>query len=357
MNTRKLVQLGLKHAHNRIAEFVRIRTHNDYTKPVTFIGHINERCNVKCRQCEYWRLPHYKEEMTIEEWKRALLSIKDFVGNFSITFTGGEPYIRKGFLDLVTFGGQKGISCSIISSGSCMTKEISERTVAARPFSVHISVDAPNAALHDYLRGQPGLFSRLSDGITHMRREQDKQGVRFPIVVKPTLNRLNFRLMPELVKWSAGIGATAVHFQPVTLWSPETRNELWVEEEDHAELAEVIENLAGMKRVGYPISPTEEILRLFVSHFRKESAPEQFRPCRVGLRNFWIDANGDVMICDQYPVVGNIRDQEAREIWYGDRAQNIRQLTLSCSNLCVLTCNSRKSLKNQISMGLHYLRS
>jgi hypothetical protein len=31
--------------------------------------------------------------MTIEEWQAALNSIKDFVGTFSINFSGGEPFI------------------------------------------------------------------------------------------------------------------------------------------------------------------------------------------------------------------------------------------------------------------------
>ena len=77
-----------------------LRTGHDYTKPVTFYGLVNERCNVKCRYCEYWRLKHYVNEMTIEEWQTALTSIKDFVGQFSINFSGGEPFEKPGFIRL-----------------------------------------------------------------------------------------------------------------------------------------------------------------------------------------------------------------------------------------------------------------
>ena len=103
MKTSTLARLAFKHTYNHFAEELYIHTGKDFTRPVTFYGLVNERCNVKCRYCEYWRLPKYKDEMTIEEWQKALLSIKDFVGTFSISFSGGEPFIKPGFLDLMTF--------------------------------------------------------------------------------------------------------------------------------------------------------------------------------------------------------------------------------------------------------------
>jgi MoaA/NifB/PqqE/SkfB family radical SAM enzyme len=357
MDVLTLSRLGLKHSQNAVAESLRIQTNIDITKPVTFYGIINERCNVKCRQCEYWRLPEYKQEMTIEQWKSALLSIKEFVGEFSMNFSGGEPYIKKNFLDVLAFANENGIHCGVTTNGFCMTKENAAKTVAAHPFNVNMSVDAPNAELHDYLRGQPGLFSRLSAGIGYLREEQKKQGVKFPITVKPTVNRLNFRLMPELVEWAQQIGATAVNFQTVDLWTPETYDELWVEEEDYEDFAQVIEQLIEMKNNGAPIMNSDEVFRLFLPHFRKEKAPAETLPCRVGLRNFWIDTRGDVKLCNEYPVIGNIKEQSAREIWYGEKAKEIRQQTLDCGKLCLITCVSQKTITDKVKMGLKLLQN
>ena len=121
MDALTLSRLGVKHTKNAVAESLRINTGYDITSPITFYGIINERCNVKCRQCEYWRLKEYKDEMTIEEWQNALLSIKEFVGEFSINFSGGEPYIKKGFLDLLTFANKNGIHAGVTTNGYCMT--------------------------------------------------------------------------------------------------------------------------------------------------------------------------------------------------------------------------------------------
>ncbi|MFB8796975.1 MAG: hypothetical protein U7126_22750 [Microcoleus sp.] len=53
MDALTLSRLGVKHTKNAVAESLRINTGYDITSPVTFYGIINERCNAKCRQCEY----------------------------------------------------------------------------------------------------------------------------------------------------------------------------------------------------------------------------------------------------------------------------------------------------------------
>src|SRR5262249_4846101 len=177
----RLSQLAWKHAHNAAAEALYLRTGYDATKPVTFYGLVNEHCNVKCRYCEYWRLKHYTQEMSIEEWQKALTSIKNFVGTFSINFSGGEPFIKPGFIDLLTWCNRNGISAGVTTNGSALTPRNAAKVVAANPFNVNISVDAPNAEVHDYLRGYPGLFAKLSNGIRYLLFERKRQGKKFPI--------------------------------------------------------------------------------------------------------------------------------------------------------------------------------
>ncbi|BDM80650.1 radical SAM protein [Acaryochloris marina] len=103
MQFKTLARLGGKHAKNAIAEAVYLQTNLDFTQPISFSGLINERCNVKCRYCDYWRLKEYQDELSIKEWQDALLSIKAFVGEFSINFSGGEPFLKPGFIDLLHF--------------------------------------------------------------------------------------------------------------------------------------------------------------------------------------------------------------------------------------------------------------
>jgi MoaA/NifB/PqqE/SkfB family radical SAM enzyme len=355
MNVTTLTRLALKHTYNHFAEELYLHTGKDATRPVTFYGLVNERCNVKCRYCEYWRLPVYKDEMSIEEWQKALLSIKDFVGTFSISFSGGEPFIKPGFLDLMKFCHDHGIHAGVTTNGSALNQKNAAKFVEAHPWNLNVSVDAPSAELHDYLRGWPGLFDKLSAGIRNVREERDKKGLDFPIIIKPTVGKKNFRFLPEMVQWVKDIGATALNFQPMDRWTPETYNELWIDQDELAELQQVVDTMLKLKRQGEPIVNSELVISLLVPHFREQSAPPETMPCRVGMRDFFIRTNGDVEVCFYFPPIGNIKEASAREIWYGPKAAKIRKETVACDRLCLYTCLSQKTLSDKVKMGLTLL--
>lgn len=357
MNIATMIELGWKHAQNALAEEVYLKCGYDMTKPVGFYGIVNDHCNVKCRYCEYWRLKSYQDEMTNEEWQRALLSIKEFVGKFSISFSGGEPFIKRGFIDLLAWCNANGILAGVTTNGSALNRRNAEKVVAARPFNVNISVDAPCAEVHDYLRGYPGLFDKLSNGIRFLVEERKRQGIGFPITIKPTINARNFRYLPDLIKWAREIGATNVSPQPVSRWTPETYGELWIEEADLPEFERIIDQVIAMKRAGALVQTSDQVLALMSDHFREKKAPQKVLPCRVGLRNFYIRTNGDVEACFLgFPVIGNVKTQSAREIWYSTQARDVRRDTVACERLCLITCMSQKTLKDKVKMGLQLFR-
>ncbi len=355
MNVSTLTRLAFKHTYNHLAEELYLHTGKDFTRPVTFYGLVNERCNVKCRYCEYWRLPKYRDEMSIEEWQKALLSIKEFVGTFSISFSGGEPFIKPGFLDLMKFCHENGIHAGVTTNGSALNLKNAARLVDAHPWNLNVSVDAPLAELHDYLRGWPGLFEKLSAGIGYVRQERDKRGLDFPIIVKPTVGKKNYKHLPEMVQWAKSVGATALNFQPMDRWTPETYDELWIEEDELPELQKVVDQMLELKRRGEPIINSELLISLLVPHFREQTAPPEVMPCRVGLRDFFIRTNGDVEVCFFYPPIGNIKEASAREIWYGPKANEIRKQTVACDRLCLYTCLSQKTLADKVKMGMTLL--
>jgi len=355
MKVTELARMGLNHSRNALAESLYIKSGVDFTRPVTFHALVNERCNCKCRHCEYWRQAEYIPEMSIEEWQKTLLSIKEFVGRFSVNFSGGEPFIKKGFIDLLRFCRDNDILAGVTTNGALLNEKNVQALVAARPFNLNISLDSTTAAVHDYVRGMTGLFERIVRGIGLLKAEQHKQGVTFPIIVKPTVMSANFRELPEIVRWAEKIGATAVNFQPLGRWTPETYDELWIEEKEMAEFERVIERLVEMKRAGSPIMNSEEILRLMPASFREEKASPEHLPCRIGLHEFYIRPDGEVKLCFHFPSIGNTTRESAREIWTGAKAKKIREATIKCDKLCLLTCLSQKSLVNKASQALTIL--
>jgi MoaA/NifB/PqqE/SkfB family radical SAM enzyme len=155
------------------------------------------------------------------------------------------------------------------------------------------------------------------------------------------------------VSWIQEIGGTVINFQPVDRWTQETYNELWLDDaKDLEDLGKVRDELLAMKRAGAPILNSEQILLAWEQHFREEKASIDYLPCRVGLRNYFIRPDGDVELCWFYKTVGNVKQNTAREIWYGDEAKQRRKETVECDSLCLFTCLSHKTLGDKLKMGL-----
>lgn len=352
-----LTQLAWMHARNDLAETLYLNTAIDVTRPVHFYGIVNFRCNIKCRYCDFWRWKHYDEEMSITEWQSALQSVKDFVGPFAISFSGGEPFIKPGFVDLLTWCHDNAIKAGVTTNGLGLTEKIAKRVAMAHPFNVNISVDAPDAEIQDYVRGHSGLFQRICAGIHNLAAARAEAGADFPIVIKAVVTSQNFRELPALVSWCTEIGASCVNIQPMDRLTPESEEELWIGARDQGALQEIVDRLVAMKRDGAPILNNETTLRLIPNHFRDERAPKETMPCRVGMRNFFIKPQGEVEVCWFFPPIGNIREQSAKDIWYGEKAATIRRQTVECDRLCLFTCLSQKTLKDKVKMGMTLLRS
>ena len=138
-------------------------------------------------------------------------------------------------------------------------------------------------------------------------------------------------------------------------WTRETYDELWIEEEHHQELQEVVDELIEMKQQGLPIMNSELTMGMWVAHFKEEKAPVSAMPCRVGLRNYCIRSNGDVESCWYYPPIGNIKEQTAEEIWKSDEAVVRREETTACDRLCLFSCLSTNSFTNKLKTGIQLL--
>jgi MoaA/NifB/PqqE/SkfB family radical SAM enzyme len=139
-------------------------------------------------------------------------------------------------------------------------------------------------------------------------------------------------------------------------WTPETYDELWIEEEEHDDLQRVVDAMLELKRRGEPILNSELVISLLVPHFRDEKAPAEAMPCRVGMRDFFIRTDGNVEVCFFYPPIGNIKEASARDIWHGPKAGEIRRQTVECDKLCLYTCLSQKTLVDKIKMGVGLLK-
>lgn len=340
----------------------------DVTKPSQIRGMVNQRCNYKCGYCNCWNMDEYKDEISIDEWKSALDSLKDYLGRFTIQFAGGEPFLKKGFIDLLEHCNQQDITWGVITNGSAFTDKNIQRIVAARPFNIDVSVDSHQHAVNDFARGYEGGLSKIEYGVKLLRQYRESSHQDFSIRFKTVVSKINFLDLPEMVVWAEKIGVDMIDFSPVRPrwnWTEKEKNAIEISTDlDYKALDRVVSRLIKMKQSGAIIETPEEKLLSMSILFKGKTVFSGVAPCRVGLRDYHILADGDVEVCWTHPPIGNVIKQSAQEIWTGERAKEIRKNTVACSlfgtQKCASSCLDHRTPLQEIKRAmliLHHKKS
>jgi radical SAM protein with 4Fe4S-binding SPASM domain len=361
LKTLDVARLGSIAVSRAGRELVYLKTGVDITRPSGIRAIVTERCNYKCLYCNHWRQPSYPDEMTLQDWQRALTSLREYVGYYVVQFMGGEPFVWKGFLELIEFCSTANVGWGVVTNGSALSEPNVQRIVAADPINVDVSLDSIYKDVHDRARGVTGSRDKVLEGIRFLSEERLRVGAQFPIRIKATVDRHNFRMLEDLVSWSAGVSGVVVDPSPVRLHKAEDQAYHYVKSKEAGALDLVIERLVQLKRAGAPIETSEAKLRAFGSHFRGETIQHGYDECRVGLRNLNINPAGDVTHCWNFERIGNLRHQSAEEIWGSPLRRIQLQQTLKCphvsDNTCGMACSSHRNLTQEAKRGLMLLRA
>lgn len=349
---RALAPLALKRLGASARESLYRTSRIDCTKPSHIRALLTYRCNYRCEYCWHWRWEK-QEEMGAEDWRRALWSLKEYIGPYVVNFVGGEPFIYRHFLDLIDFCRGNGIGWGVITNGSALTEKTIARVVDCNPIYFDVSVDGTTSEIHDRARGVAGSLDRVSRGIRMLVQRRNESGRGFPIRIKPTVHRYNRGNLTQLVDWAAQIGATSIDFSPVSLKDSPERDRLYLGDAGEiAALQQTVFELVRRKRRGDLIETSEGKLLALVAHFENKAVNYGTRDCRNGLRGYWIGPNGDVESCFCFhQPIGNVKSSSAREIWQGGQARACRNLTLTCRPMDPSVdhgCGPRRSLLEDV---------
>jgi len=337
---KKAIKVAIANLRQEVAERLYVAFRIDFTRPIQIIGLITERCNARCEMCHYWRQTDYPSELPAEDWIEALDNLRKFAPGFHIQFTGGEPLMKRDFMQILQWCGQNGVSAGFVTNGELITKDIAKQIVACRINNVNFSIDSATSELHDKLRGKDGIFNRAISAIGYLRLAAEKENRNFIISIKPTLHSLNMLQMPQLLENAREWGATVVNIQPISVRTPEGEN-MWIT--DIPALRKVIDKLSEMKKQGFPLANTQRQMATWIGHFEGKTLKRK-GACKVGMRMLSILSNGDAYYCSTIStVIGNIADSPIKQIWKGDTAREVRFITAKCKLTCTASCYSERT--------------
>lgn len=152
-------------------------------------------CNQKCSYCyNGWREDGGKGVGSLET--PVLLGLLDRVlGEVDfdhVTLSGGEPFARSDFFEVLEVCSRHGLRAQIISNGGLVTDALAERLATYRPYYVQVTLNGTTAELHEEHVGR-GHFQKTLRGIETLQRH----GV--PVVGCTVITRKNAVVLGEIL--------------------------------------------------------------------------------------------------------------------------------------------------------------
>lgn len=293
--------------------------------PFSIVVSMSFRCNSKCRTCDVWRKPN--DDLSLDEWTRVFRHIGR--GPIYMTFTGGEPFLRKDLPEMVLAAYEHCRPEYItIPTNGILSPRIAEgvaKICAGAPKSrigINLSLDGIGAE-HDDIRLVPGNWDK-SMQTWRTLKELQQQHSNLVLSIHTVISKLNIARFRDIYR----------DLQPLVPDSYITEVA-----EERVELDTVGMDITPMARDYAPVAdflsqharstPARGFAR-FTQSFRaryyqlaKRTLVEQRQiiPCFAGWASGHIAPNGDVWsCCIRAQPVGNLRetDYDLKPIWFED---------------------------------------
>jgi MoaA/NifB/PqqE/SkfB family radical SAM enzyme len=168
-------------------------------RPFSVVVSVSYRCNSRCRTCDVWRKPN--DDMSLEEWDKVFISLGRAVEY--LTFTGGEPFLRKDLAELVIAGYERTRPTYItIPTNGLLTRRILESvdkmctTCQGTDIGINLSLDGVGAE-HDDIRGVPGNWERAMATWQGLKELQKKHS-NLILSVHTVISRFNIARFREI---------------------------------------------------------------------------------------------------------------------------------------------------------------
>lgn len=291
---------------------------------------ITNCCNLHCIHCNMSSGEKLEKELTKEDCFKIINEFSD-LGVQKITFFGGEPLIRKDFFEIMNYAINKGIFVNMTTNALLINEKMIKEELYKLDM-IRVSLDGPNAEIHEYIRNRKGVFdetiSRIKLLVSH--------GIDVGVVTCISHKNLKYiKEMAELMeklkikRWflpllsSAG---RASDIQDQVLSPLEVRQFL-------IDIQEITKQYSYTVNLDIPYS-------ILLNNKRNNKVSAS---CPAAISEMVIFANGDVSPCCQVPVIGgNVLKDDIRGIWNNSNVfKNFRNRELIKGN-----CGSCKFLMN-----------
>lgn len=335
------------------------RLNHPLVRPDWVSVNVTLRCNLKCTMCRTCYDAGY--ELTTAEVK-SIVSQTAAWGVPIFNPLGGEPFLRKDLLELLDHAHGLGLVSTVTTNGTLLDAKTAARLARLPRVHLNVSIDGPEAA-NDAVRAK-GVYRKAVAAIRRVRDAEKKTAAELAalgeafwpkqININCIISKRNARDLVPFAEAMQAAGASKIQWlnlfdfaKPGDTDAERWRRELWFDLDDLPMLDEAIAGLrAYAARPGaIPFVNRDAELAMITRYYRGELLPHHAR-CYNGLKELYINVNGDGLMCDGKldflaGSFGNARREPIRRIWRSRRAREMRKKVLACTHACIQDCYLR----------------
>lgn len=357
MKKTDLIKFGINQGINHYLQKISRYTGFTLCKPSQIIFDITNKCNLKCKQCFAWKTKMMKT-LTIQEWVGIIKNLKNSFGPFFLTITGGEPLLRKDIREIIKFSSKNGILVNLITNGVILNKKRRKEIAYSKPYQVTVSLESINKNVHDSMKGVKNACSKTISNILELKKEHPS----LKITISTVITDYNTSHLISLIKWVHQNNLNGIRFQAFSepFWNDEMfnkkkleKNKLWPK--DTRKIAQIMEDIIGLKREGYRIKNSYSQLKAIKKYFKNPYAKGV--NCNIGVNSLHVTPKGEAKVCMHSKTIGNLLKEPARKIWKSKKSREIRKGIKECERSCrILNCYYEETIFKKISDFLSIIR-
>jgi radical SAM protein with 4Fe4S-binding SPASM domain len=287
-----------------------------YSAPLRMDLAVTFRCQNNCVHC-YAGGPHETTELTTPQWKQVIDRLKE-IGVFILTFTGGEPTLRKDLPELLLYAQNNGMVTGLVTNGRKLKDKAYVKVLEKSGLDfVQITLESHDPEIHDKMTSAEGSWKETIAGIKNAVPSQ------IYVTTNTTLSKYNASSFLETIDFLKSLGVAtfgcnsliysgkAAEVKEEFALSIETLNELLPNIQERA-------NQLGLKFLWY--TPTQYCL------FDPVKLGLGIKSCTAAMVNMCVGPDGEVYPCQSYfESLGNILKDDWDRIWNHPLALKIRK--------------------------------
>ncbi|HEY9227215.1 MAG TPA: radical SAM protein [Gemmatimonadaceae bacterium] len=264
-------------------------------RPVLVHFEVTLRCNAHCGFCDYWKTDANAKTAELKSFADAARYFNPML----VTFTGGEPTLRRDLEDLVAEV-DRAIRLkyvTLITHGAMLTPDRAQSLWDAGINQFNISLDYLDER-HDAARGIPGLTAKILAAIPAIRA-RGVDNIRFNTVIKND----NLDQILPIARYAAE-HRVGVNFSVYTDAKNGNRDFL-IGDGESSDLQSVVDELLAFKRRRRGVITNSDY---YIEQIPRYIRGEMTEPCHSGIRTIHIDPMGQVKRCPDFPTDFHWRD-------------------------------------------------